>query len=102
MPGPEGLRSRRMEPVASEQEALQCLRDGLVRVHEPAVVHDDDGLRIAAHDISQAVCELGHPCPEGPEFRACPVCESVPGQRCISVPGHVLPDHYHPERCSQT
>ncbi|NYF60010.1 hypothetical protein HDA35_005841 [Micromonospora purpureochromogenes] len=88
--------------MAPEQEALQRLRDGLVRVHERAVVHDHECLHIAAHDISQAVCEWGHPCPEGPEFRTCPVCQFLPGQRCINVPGHTLQDHYHPERCPQT
>lgn len=88
--------------MAPDQEALQRLREALVRVHERAVVHDDDGLHVAAHNIGQAVCELRHPCCEGPELRACPGCESLPGQRCIKLPGHILQDHYHPERCPQT
>lgn len=65
-------------------------------------------LHNAAHDIAQAVYNLGDYLPESPEeaakFRTCPVCGAVPGQPCISMPGHTLPPPtghetpYHLER----
>lgn len=88
--------------MVSEQDALRLLKDALLQIHQRASAHSDASLHVAAYDISRAVCKLGHPCPEEPQFSPCPVCKALPGQLCINVPGHILHDHYHPERIRQT
>lgn len=98
--------------MTSKEGAKDSLREALRRLHVAASKVRDrslsNELHNAAHDIGQAVYDLGDYLPQSPEeaarFRRCPVCGAVAGQPCINVPGHTLPPAtgnelpYHLER----
>ncbi|WP_123809787.1 zinc finger domain-containing protein [Micromonospora globispora] len=79
--------------------ALLSLGEALFEVHHRAVTHDDDSLHRAADRIVDSLVQMGYPQMVHPLLRHCPVCGSLPGQRCIKVPGHPLGEQrYHAER----
>lgn len=92
-------------------EAMDSLRQAVRQIHANAVYlygeeqQRGNELRIAAHNIVQAVLLMtGERVPQSPEeeslYTACPVCQALPGQNCVAVPGHPKPggSEFHNER----
>lgn len=84
--------------MTREQAAVE-LTEGLREVAAAATRHGDEQLYGALLKIGRAAESQGVPVvPQGGLFAPCPICNAMPGQSCINVPGHRLPDRFHPER----
>lgn len=83
--------------LSPEQAAAQFW-DGIRCVATVATSTGNKALFQAIQVVSQAAIAVGISMPATGEFVRCPVCDAMPGQRCINVPGHPLPDHLHSER----
>ncbi len=83
------------EPRAAEQ-----FWEGMREAAAAATRHQDYDLYRAIVKIGRAALAQGvELVPSSGLFLQCPVCRSLAGQRCISVPAHPLRDNtLHPER----
>ncbi|MFI7212238.1 hypothetical protein ACIBP4_15500 [Micromonospora maritima] len=83
------------EPRAAEQ-----FWEGMREVAASAARHQDRDLYRSLVKIGRAALAQGAQLvPSCGLFLPCPVCDSVPGERCINVPGHPLGNTtLHPQR----
>ncbi|KOX04034.1 zinc finger domain-containing protein [Micromonospora profundi] len=74
-----------------EPRAVEQFWEGMHDVAAAAARHQDEDLYRALVKIGRAALAQGvELVPAGGLFLACPVCDAVPGQRCINVPGEPL------------
>lgn len=85
------------QELSPEQAAAQFW-DGMRCVADAATETSDEKLFDAIRLVGEAAMATGIPIPATGEFVHCPVCNAMPGQGCINVPNHTVPDHLHPER----
>jgi hypothetical protein len=83
----------------SKQEASDLFWEGMRELSGAAARDRDATLYQALLKVGRAALSQGiEPVHHSGLFVVCPVCGSAPGQRCINVPRHPLPDDFHPER----
>lgn len=84
--------------MTGEQAAVQFM-EGMREVAAVATRYRDEELFGALLKMARAAASQGVAIrPQGGKFAPCPVCDAVPGQSCVNVPGHPLRDGFHPER----
>ncbi|MCO1597155.1 hypothetical protein M8C17_18530 [Micromonospora sp. RHAY321] len=84
----------------NEPNAAERFWEGMQEVAAAARKHQDYDLYRAIVKIGRAALAQGvELVPTGGLFLQCPVCEALPGQRCINIPGHPLHGNIlHPRR----
>ncbi|MCG5470921.1 hypothetical protein LADH09A_004893 [Micromonospora sp. LAH09] len=89
------MRIRVEEPRAAER-----FWEGMREVAAAAARHQDPDLYHSIVKIGRAALAQGvELVPSSGQFLECPVCEVLPGQRCVNVPKHPLEDNVlHVER----
>ncbi|MFJ6949936.1 zinc finger domain-containing protein [Micromonospora aurantiaca (nom. illeg.)] len=97
----------RVEERMTEQQAADQVWDALMKLSEIAARsrHQQRELYPLIRQIVDAVVARGVRAPGTGLFVPCPVCNAMVGQRCITIPGHILHDSIHPERvelCKET
>ncbi|MFC0507815.1 zinc finger domain-containing protein [Micromonospora costi] len=82
-----------------EPDADERFWEGMRDVAVAATRYQDSDLYGAIVKIGRAALAQGVALvPSGGLFIQCPICESLPGQRCINIPRHPLREAFHPER----
>ncbi|MEV4489971.1 hypothetical protein AB0K04_07640 [Micromonospora coxensis] len=83
-----------------ERNAAEQFWEGMREVAASAARHKDDDLYRSIVKIGRAaLAQGGELVPSCGLFLWCPICNALPGQRCINVPSHPLGgDLLHPER----
>jgi hypothetical protein len=82
-----------------EPDSGERFWEGMREVASAAARHQDQALYQAIAKIGRAALAQGvELVPSGGLFLKCPICDAVPGQRCISVAGHPQDEACHPER----
>ncbi|NYH40892.1 hypothetical protein HNR22_000619 [Micromonospora jinlongensis] len=83
-----------------EPRAAERFWEGMREVAAAAARHQDPGLYHSIVKIGRAALAQGvELVPSSGLFLECPVCEVLPGQRCVNAPRHPLQDNIlHAER----
>lgn len=87
-----------LSKMTREQAAAQFM-EGMRAVAAAGTRYRDDELFAALIKMARAAASQGVAVePQDGRFAPCPVCDAVPGQNCINVPGRPLREDFHPER----
>lgn len=85
----------------SEEQVASVFWEGLRCVARGALLAHDDEMYRAIRQVGEAGISLGVPPPGTGEFVTCPVCQALPGQACIGMPGRPLGNGEHRERAER-